>query len=184
MTGWLASRLGWRNVMFFCLCGSDLPSSSLLCGMADSLEALILDRVGQGLFGAPLMPMGQGIVLATFPRHLHTAGHGDLGRRQRHGAGVRADPRQHDGRGLRLARRLLYDRAARFVALAASGLRRRTIPGRTQTHLDWSGFPSLSAAIAAPQLIFPVASGSTGSNPARSRLETATHLVVLHFRAH
>ena len=28
-------------------------------------------RVAQGLFGAPLMPLGQGILLATFPRHMH-----------------------------------------------------------------------------------------------------------------
>src|ERR1041384_4393371 len=36
MTGWLASRLGWRNVMFFTVLGFTL--SSMLCGIADSLE--------------------------------------------------------------------------------------------------------------------------------------------------
>src|SRR5919112_4727752 len=71
MTGWLASRLGWRNVMFYSVLGFTV--SSLLCGIADSLETLVLYRVGQVLFGATIMPMGQGIVLATFPRHLHTA---------------------------------------------------------------------------------------------------------------
>ncbi len=64
MTGWLASRLGWRNVMFFGVLGFTL--CSLMCGLADSLETLVLYRVGQGLFGAPIMPLGQGIVLATF----------------------------------------------------------------------------------------------------------------------
>ena len=43
----------------------------MLCGLANSLETLVLYRVGQGLFGALIMPMGQAIVLATFPRHLH-----------------------------------------------------------------------------------------------------------------
>ena len=71
MTGWLASRLGWRNVMFYGVLGFTV--CSFLCGVADSLEALILYRVGQGLFGATIMPMGQGIVLATFPRQLHAA---------------------------------------------------------------------------------------------------------------
>ncbi len=71
MTGWLASRLGWRNVMFFSVLGFTV--CSFLCGVADSLEALVLYRVGQGLFGATIMPMGQGIVLATFPRQLHAA---------------------------------------------------------------------------------------------------------------
>ena len=68
MTGWLASRLGWRNLMFFTVLGFTV--TSLLCGFANSLETLILARVAQGPFGATIMPMGQAIVLATFPKHL------------------------------------------------------------------------------------------------------------------
>jgi MFS transporter, DHA2 family, multidrug resistance protein len=68
MTGWLSSRLGWRNLMFFTVLGFTV--ASLLCGLAGSLETLILARVAQGAFGAPIMPMGQAILLATFPRHL------------------------------------------------------------------------------------------------------------------
>ena len=96
MTGWLASRLGWRNVMFYSVLGFTV--SSFLCGIADSLETLVLYRVGQGLFGATIMPMGQGIVLATFPAPPAHRGDGDLGRRQRHGSGVRPDLRQRHGR--------------------------------------------------------------------------------------
>ena len=47
MTGWLSSRLGWRNLMFFTVLGFTV--SSFLCGMANSLETLILARVAQGL---------------------------------------------------------------------------------------------------------------------------------------
>src|SRR5215471_14361676 len=65
MTGWLASRLGWRGVMLGGVGGFTL--FSFLCGLANSLEALVLYRVGQGLCGALIMPMGQAIVLATFP---------------------------------------------------------------------------------------------------------------------
>ncbi|MCB1745134.1 MAG: DHA2 family efflux MFS transporter permease subunit, partial [Gammaproteobacteria bacterium] len=68
MTGWLASRLGWRNLMLMCVGGFTL--CSFLCGVASNLESLIAFRVGQGLMGAPIMPMGQAILLATFPRHL------------------------------------------------------------------------------------------------------------------
>lgn len=68
MTGWLASRLGWRNLMLSCIGGFTV--FSLLCGLATNLESLIVFRVGQGLAGAPIMPMGQAILLATFPRHL------------------------------------------------------------------------------------------------------------------
>src|SRR5215468_2077906 len=70
-TGWLASRLGWRGVMFGGVGGFTV--FSLLCGLANSLETLVLYRVGQGLCGALIMPMGQAIVLATFPRELHAA---------------------------------------------------------------------------------------------------------------
>ena len=115
MTGWLASRLGWRNVMFCSVLGFTV--SSLLCGLADSLETLVLYRVGQGLFGAMIMPMGQAIVLATFPRHLHAAamviwGVGSVVR-----PGVRPDLRQHDRRDLQLARRVFHDRAAGLCAM-------------------------------------------------------------------
>src|SRR6476620_6012807 len=54
MTGWLASRLGWRLTMFLGVGGFTL--CSFFCGLAGSLEALILYRVGQGLCGALIMP--------------------------------------------------------------------------------------------------------------------------------
>lgn len=69
LTGWLAGKLGWRRFMVTTLAGFTL--SSLACGMADSFGGLLVGRVAQGLFGAPLMPMGQGMLLATFPRHMH-----------------------------------------------------------------------------------------------------------------
>ena len=57
MTGWLSSRVGWRNLMFCTVLGFTV--TSLLCGFANSLETLILARVAQGAFGAPIMPLGQ-----------------------------------------------------------------------------------------------------------------------------
>ena len=68
MTAWLAGRLGWRNMMLGTVAG--FTFASLLCGLANSLETLILARVLQGAFGAPIAPLGQAILLATFPRHL------------------------------------------------------------------------------------------------------------------
>lgn len=68
LTGWMSSRVGWRNMMFFTVLGFTV--SSFLCGMATSLETLVMARVAQGAFGAPIMPMGQAILLATFPPHL------------------------------------------------------------------------------------------------------------------
>jgi DHA2 family multidrug resistance protein len=69
LTGWLAGRLGWRRFMVTTLIGFTL--SSLACGLAGSLEVLLVARAAQGIFSAPLMPLGQGMVLATFPRRMH-----------------------------------------------------------------------------------------------------------------
>lgn len=69
LTGWLSGRLGWRVLMSGTLVG--FAVSSWLCGISGSLETLLAARVAQGLFGAPLMPLGQGMLLATFPRHMH-----------------------------------------------------------------------------------------------------------------
>lgn len=68
LTAWLAGRLGWRNMMFGTVAGFAIASA--LCGLANSLETLIFARVLQGAFGAPIAPLGQAILLATFPRHL------------------------------------------------------------------------------------------------------------------
>ena len=69
VTGWLAGRLGWRRFMVLTMLGFTL--SSLACGLAQSFDALLAARAAQGLFGAPLMPLGQGMLLAIFPRHKH-----------------------------------------------------------------------------------------------------------------
>ena len=68
-TSWLAQRFGWHRLMLGAVGGFTL--SSLLCGLADSLGLLIVYRVGQGLFGAPMMPLGQAILLASFPKRQH-----------------------------------------------------------------------------------------------------------------
>ena len=71
MTGWLSARLGWRTMMLSAVGGFTV--FSFMCGMANSLPALVIYRVGQGLCGAPIQPMGQAILLATFPKHLQPA---------------------------------------------------------------------------------------------------------------
>ena len=152
MTGWLASRLGWRNVMFYSVLGFTV--SSFLCGIADSLETLVLYRVGQGLFGATIMPMGQGIVLATFPRHLHTAVMVIWGAGSVMGPVFGPIFGSIMAESLQLARRLLHDRAARHHGDGpASGSRSRSTRTRSRAQLDWTGFLALSVAITGLQLM-------------------------------
>lgn len=66
MTGWLAARFGRRNVMIWGVTGFTV--ASLLCGLAPNLETLILFRIVQGACGAPLVPLSQAIVLDTYPK--------------------------------------------------------------------------------------------------------------------
>jgi len=151
MTGWLASRLGWRNLMFYSVLGFTV--SSFLCGIADSLESLVLYRVGQGLFGATIMPLGQAIVLATFPRHLHTTVMVIWG------AGSVMGPVFGPIFGSIMAESYNW-RAAFFmivppgiVAMACIWFSLAEYKDRTRTQLDWTGFLALSVAITGLQLM-------------------------------
>jgi MFS transporter, DHA2 family, multidrug resistance protein len=69
LTGWLATKFGWRNLMMGSIAG--FTAFSVLAGTSDSLEAMLVTRVFQGLFGAPIFPLGQAILLASFARAQH-----------------------------------------------------------------------------------------------------------------
>ena len=69
MSGWLANRFGRRRVLMTCVTGFTL--TSLLCGLATSLDWLIFFRVLQGLTGGGLQPLSQAVLLETFPPKKH-----------------------------------------------------------------------------------------------------------------
>jgi len=66
MTGWLVANLGRRRVMLYGV--GIFTVATYLCGSAQSLEMLVLWRVVQGGAGAPLTPLSNAIVLDLFPR--------------------------------------------------------------------------------------------------------------------
>src|SRR5436189_667169 len=70
MTGWLVSRFGAKRVMIWSI--ASFTTATMLCGMAQSLEVLVLWRILQGGAGAPLVPLSQSILFDTFPRRQHT----------------------------------------------------------------------------------------------------------------
>jgi DHA2 family multidrug resistance protein len=152
MTGWLASRLGWRNLLFGCVTGFTI--SSFLCGLAYSLESLVLARVGQGLFGAPIMPMGQAILLATFPRHLHATALVIWG------IGSVFGPVLGPIFGSIMTE--AYDWRAAFFMIVPPGIAAMACvwfalsqhKERSSARLDWTGFLALSVAMIAAQLVF------------------------------
>jgi len=66
ISGWLSAHLGRRNYFLISIAVFTLASAA--CGMAQSLEQLILFRVLQGLAGGGLQPSSQGVLLDTFPK--------------------------------------------------------------------------------------------------------------------
>ena len=65
VSGWCASVLGRKR--FFMACLAVFTLSSLLCGLAPSLGAIIIFRILQGAGGGGLQPMAQAILADTFP---------------------------------------------------------------------------------------------------------------------
>jgi MFS transporter, DHA2 family, multidrug resistance protein len=152
MTGWLSSRFGWRNLMFGTVLGFTV--SSFLCGLANSLETLILARVAQGLFGAPIMPMGQAILLATFPPHLHAFAIVMWGVGAVFGpvAGPIVGAIATEAYNWRWAFFMIVPPG--ICALTCIWFALADHTGRTNVHFDWTGFLALAAAVVAAQLIF------------------------------
>ncbi len=66
LTGWLASRFGAMRVFVTCLIMFGIFSA--LCGMATSMNMLVLFRVFLGFAGGPLMPLSQTLMIRIFPK--------------------------------------------------------------------------------------------------------------------
>jgi DHA2 family multidrug resistance protein len=65
LSGWLSTRFGTLRTLLVSLTGFGL--FSMLCGLARTIELLVLMRVMQGLCGGPMMPMTQTLLLRIFP---------------------------------------------------------------------------------------------------------------------
>ena len=65
ISGWLVTVVGRKRLFMICLL--IFTVSSLLCGIAPSLGALILFRVLQGAGGGGLQPLAQSILADSFP---------------------------------------------------------------------------------------------------------------------
>lgn len=151
MTGWLVARLGQRRLMLGAVAG--FAVTSLLCALATTLESLLVWRVGQGVFGAPIVPLSQAILLAAYPGRDRAMAQGLFG------MAVVIGPAVAPALGGYLAE--AYDWrwifyliiplcfAAFFLSLAF--VREGGRDGSVR--LDWTGFLTLSVAIVCLQLI-------------------------------
>ncbi|MCJ2187278.1 MDR family MFS transporter [Novosphingobium beihaiensis] len=69
LSGWLAGRVGRKNVMLFSVAGFTIASA--LCGLSTSLTMIVLARFLQGACGAALVPLSQAILLDINPPEEH-----------------------------------------------------------------------------------------------------------------
>ena len=63
--GWLAARFGIKKLLITCVVGFTV--ASMLCGIAQSIEEIVVFRVVQGMFGAALVPLSQTVMLEIYP---------------------------------------------------------------------------------------------------------------------
>jgi DHA2 family multidrug resistance protein len=67
ISGWLSTVMGRKR--FYMICVATFTLASLLCGLAWSLESLVLFRIIQGLGGGGMATSEQAILADSFPPH-------------------------------------------------------------------------------------------------------------------
>lgn len=65
LTGWIAGRFGSVRTFVVSMVGFGILS--FLCGISITMGMLVACRIGQGIFGAFLMPLSQTLLLKVFP---------------------------------------------------------------------------------------------------------------------
>ena len=66
LAGWLADRLGAREILVAAIVG--FAAASVLCGLSTSLEGFVAARALQGAAAALMMPVGRNLVLQSTPK--------------------------------------------------------------------------------------------------------------------
>ncbi len=152
MTGWVSERFGRRNTMVWCC--SVFAASTFLCGTATTLEELILWRIIQGIAGAPLIPLGHTLLLDSSPRSQHGMVLAIYGMANVVGPviGPTIGGEISELYGWQWAFWMIVP----LAIMTAVGFRfiLPIRPNREPPGLDWSGFITLSIAIALAQLVF------------------------------
>ncbi|MGI9488193.1 MAG: DHA2 family efflux MFS transporter permease subunit [Geminicoccaceae bacterium] len=151
MTGWLVGRFGRRPVMIWSVAG--FAVSSLLCATATSLAPLLVYRIGQGAFGAPLVPLSQALIVATYPEKDRAMAQGFFGMSVVLGPAI----------GPVFGGYLAEEYSWRWVFLLIVPLSLAALmmvlafikdgDRKADARLDWTGFLALSIAVASLQLL-------------------------------
>ena len=151
MTGWLVARFGARNVMLWSI--ATFTVGTLMCGLAGSLEQLVFWRIVQGGGGAPLVPLGQTILLDVFPNWQHAVAISVFGVANM--AGPVIGPSVGGYIADAWSWRWVFYLMAPFGAAAFLAFR-ATLPRDEESQrpaLDWTGFLALASALALAQIV-------------------------------
>jgi MFS transporter, DHA2 family, multidrug resistance protein len=65
--GWIANRFGRKRI--FIICAAGFTVASVLCGLAQDINQMVLFRLLQGMFGAALVPLSQAVMLDSYALH-------------------------------------------------------------------------------------------------------------------
>lgn len=69
LTGFMVARIGRKRLFIISVVGFTI--TSMLCGAAQDIEQIVIFRFLQGVFGAPLVPLSQSVMLDIYPREKH-----------------------------------------------------------------------------------------------------------------
>src|SRR6201986_101529 len=62
--GWIPNRFGRKRI--FIVCSAGFTIASVLCGLAQDINQMVLFRLLQGVFGAALVPLSQAVMLDIY----------------------------------------------------------------------------------------------------------------------
>jgi len=149
--GWLSARFGRKTLFIACLAG--FTFASVLCGLAESLDQMVMFRLLQGAFGAGLVPLSQATMLDLFPPEQRGSAMALWG------VGVMVGPILGPTLGGYLTD--VYDwRWVFFInvpfgilGIAGLALFLRERNGNAAMKFDWIGFAALSLGLGALQLV-------------------------------
>src|ERR1043165_8786696 len=148
--GWVANRFGRKRIFIICSAGFTL--ASVLCGLAQDINQMVLFRLLQGVFGAALVPLSQAVML-----DMYTLQEGAKARSM-WGRGVMMGPIRGPSLGAWLTETYSWHWVffvnLPFGAITVLGL--IVFMDETKKDLslkfDWLGFAALAIAIGALQL--------------------------------
>ena len=149
--GWLSARFGRKTLFMVCLAG--FTFASVLCGLAESLNQMVVFRLLQGAFGAGLVPLSQATMLDLYSLEQRGSAMALWG------VGVMVGPILGPTLGGYLTD--VYDwRWVFFInvpfgilGIAGLALFLRGRSGGVALKFDWIGFAALSLGLGALQLV-------------------------------